>query len=649
MANYGSEPPVATTVATGHPVGFWFFFWGEFAERCSYYGMRAILALYMIDRLGVEKADASTYMSLFIAACYFFPLVGGFLADNFFGKYWTIVGFSLPYVVAQFIVGIENQYIIFGALALLAMGSGVIKPNISTLMGMTYDQQRPGQDQLRTSAFSYFYMAINIGAALSQFSMPWLRTKYGYQVAFLFPAALMALALVIFALGKRYYATERIVRKIVGEESDLPNDGRTITGLHITYEAVTRSQAAAETALKWKTLGRIGSVFLMVMFFWAIFDQSASTWIFFADTYMDTTLIGERTDGTAMVLTAQSAESTFGFPTFRMSPDAIQAFNPVFIVLFVPISVWLFKTLNRMGFKIQATHKMTLGFVLTGSTMLIMAFAASLAGPKQDAIKLATKEGEVILPMSKIDLEKVAPNVGSGGATTDVGFGENVVLNAGDWTYDKDKKKVNLSNGTFKLADGKILTVANGRIDFAKSTVFGNGSVSAPGALDLKLKPGTYANGSGTLVIGELNRAEAKSEPLPPPKTEEQEPPKATLEVVEWVKPNERVTMWWKVFAFLVITIAEILISVTGLELAFVAAPQSMKSFVTACWLAVVFLANLLINAPITRLYQKMSPQEYFLMLAVAMVVVVLVFIPIGIGFNKAMAKKAAEEEAMNQ
>src|SRR3954469_23743111 len=69
-----------------HPRGFWFFFWGEFAERCSYYGMRAILSLYMADQLGLGEANAATYMSFFIAACYFLPLVGGYVADNFFGK-----------------------------------------------------------------------------------------------------------------------------------------------------------------------------------------------------------------------------------------------------------------------------------------------------------------------------------------------------------------------------------------------------------------------------------------------------------------------------------------------------------------------------------------------------------------------------------
>ena len=87
---------------------------------------------------------------------------------------------------------------------------------------------------------------------------------------------------------------------------------------------------------------------------------------------------------------------------------------------------------------------------------------------------------------------------------------------------------------------------------------------------------------------------------------------KATVEEIDWVKPAERVTVWWQVFAYLIMTVAEILVSITGLELAFVAAPPTMKSFVTACWLAVVFLANLLINAPITRLYPTMSPGVYF-------------------------------------
>src|SRR5690349_5923564 len=91
-----------------HPTGFWFFFWGEFAERCSYYGMRAILARYMADQLALGQDNAGTYNSFFIAACYFLPLLGGWVADKFFGKYWTIVGFSIPYILGHVILGVES-------------------------------------------------------------------------------------------------------------------------------------------------------------------------------------------------------------------------------------------------------------------------------------------------------------------------------------------------------------------------------------------------------------------------------------------------------------------------------------------------------------------------------------------------------------
>src|ERR1700722_12284325 len=143
----------AANVPTSHPVGFLFFFWGEFSERCSFYGMKAILPIYLTAILAMPDTDASTTMNRFKAGCYLLPLLGGFLADRFFGKYWTIVGFAIPYVLGHFILGIPTHFALIIALILLAGGSGVIKPNISTLMGKTYDQKRPGQKALLTSAF----------------------------------------------------------------------------------------------------------------------------------------------------------------------------------------------------------------------------------------------------------------------------------------------------------------------------------------------------------------------------------------------------------------------------------------------------------------------------------------------------------------
>ena len=568
-----SAAATAQVANSSHPIGFWFFFWGEFAERCSYYGMRAILSLYMIERLGIDKGDAGTYMSLFIAACYFFPLIGGWIADNFLGKYWTIVLFSLPYVLAQFVVGIENKWIVIGSLLLLAMGSGVIKPNISTLMGLTYDQQRPGQTQLRTSAFSWFYMAINIGAVLAQSVMPALRDRFGYQTAFVFPAVLMAIALVIFAIGKRFYAQESIVRKTIGDPSRAPIESRTVTGIPVKTMFVSPEVKAEDSKLKLETLSKIGALFVTVMFFWSIFDQSASTWIFFADTYMNCNLFG-----------------------YQTRADAIQAFNPLFIVLLVPVSVWFFKK-----FPLKATTKIALGYVLTGLSMVIMALAGFLAGESTKALKLTFPEGSVVVPNSTQKLDNPGNEFTIG----------DIAIRSSDFQFNPANKKLEFKNGEISLPNAKTLSVADGHV-------------------------GSLQNDSAFLEFL----------PVAKPQDVKKDSATVTVEGIDWVKPNERVSVWWQIFAYLILTVAEILISITGLELAFVAAPESMKSFVTACWLCVVFLANLLINAPVTRLYTQMSPEIYFAMLAAVMALILVIYLPIAKRFDQMMARKQTADAA---
>lgn len=428
--------PIPRFSFSAHPRGLWFFFWGEFAERSSYYGMRAILLLYMTERLGFTDGRASQVMSVFIAACYFLPLVGGWLADNFIGRYRTIVGFSLPYIVGHVLLGVESKWFLYSALALLAMGSGVIKPNISSLMGMTYDQQRPGQPHLRSEAFAIFYASINVGAALSSFAMPWLRTQFGYAVAFLFPAGLMVLSFLIFALGKPYYAQEKIEHKRLTPQ---------------------------EFNERLQVLLRLGGLFLVVAFFWSIFDQSASTWTLFAKDHIRLNLFG-----------------------YKIEPDMIQALNPLFIILFLPPITALWRVLERAGLPLRASDKMLIGFLLTGISMAVMAVAGYLAG-----------------------------------------------------------------------AEG-------------------------------------------------------------------------------------RVSVLWQVIPYILITVAEVCISVVGLELAFTAAPATMKSFVAACWLLTVFFGNLF-NAQITPLYGAtieslglhLTPGNYFLGFALADIPITLAFFLIARQFNR--------------
>ena len=580
------DPPVPTS----HPIGFYFLFAGEFAERCSFYGMRAILSLYMTERLGVDEGNAGMFMSCFIALCYFFPLIGGWVADNYIGKYWTIVGFSAPYIVAHLIIGIEDQWTVAFALILAAMGSGVIKPNISTLMGMTYDQQRPGQERLLTSAFSLFYISINIGAFLSQLLVPIIRTEFNYQLAFFFPAVLMFLALGFFAAGKRFFATETIERKVVTENPSQPiPDGKTVTGLTIKYTPVTQEQKAADQALRWQTVLRIMYVFLTVMFFWAVFDQSASTWIFFANTFMDCTIFG-----------------------YAVPPDSIQSLNALFIVLFVPVSLVLYSKLDRAGYKVKATHKITAGFILTGVSMAILGVAGLMAGQKQETLKLITPDGELVLPMW--DGGKLEDVQSSGGEPVTIGTG--VQVRSTEFEYNADKNKVYFGSGAVVLADGTEIAIDNGRL-----------SSETPDAEVL--------TGGGVLesILTPNADRPAQSDDLEKP----------TLQVVEWVKPEQRVTVWWQVFAYVILTIGEILISITGLELAFVAAPQSMKGFVTACWLFTVGLGNLVLNIPLTQIYPLMSPGPYFMMLAGMMGVITLIFLPIAVRFNRGLEADKAK------
>jgi POT family proton-dependent oligopeptide transporter len=322
--------PVEKTGADGHPRGFFFIFWGEFAERSSYYGMRAILFLYLTTVIHLSDTKAGPLYSGFKMACYLLPLLGGYIADRWLGKYWTIVGFSVPYVMGQFILTIPTEMTLFVALALLACGSGVIKPNLSTLMGQTYDEKRPGNESLRSQAFQWFYLSINIGALLSQFSMPWLRDNFGYSVAFLFPAFLMTFALTAFAAGKRHYAHET-------------------PGQHVEKTPEERQQ-------QWQTVVRLLGVFGMIVFFWMAYEHNDTLWIAFTRDY---------------VHLPQLPGMSHPIP-----PDQLQFINALCVIIFIPVFTLLFARLDPDVKIFTAMRKIFAGFLFTALAAGLIALAA---------------------------------------------------------------------------------------------------------------------------------------------------------------------------------------------------------------------------------------------------------------------------------
>jgi len=222
----------------------------------------------------------------------------------------------------------------FLALALLACGSGVIKPNISSLMGMTYDQQRPGNITLRANAFLWFYFSINVGSTISMLALPIVRNHYGYQVAFAFPAVLMALALVTFALGKRFYATE-----VVG-----PPPPRT----------------EEERAQQWRVLLGLFGIFFLMIFFWVAYEHNDNLWVFFAQDHMDLTM-----------------PAWLGGAV--LAPDQFQFVNAALILAFVPLSQWFWPKVDPTGTRFPHTTKMLIGFLFTAAAPATMALAAQLA------------------------------------------------------------------------------------------------------------------------------------------------------------------------------------------------------------------------------------------------------------------------------
>jgi dipeptide/tripeptide permease len=480
--------------------------------------MMAILPRFISDEAGLYLGDANsnTWVSMFKAGAYTLPLVGGFLADQYFGKYRLIVLFSIPYILGHFLMSYETVMWTMVALSLLAMGSGIIKPNISTLMGMTYDQKRPGDDALRSMAFGMFYMAINVGAFFSYLFLPVIRDDYGYSIAFMCPAVLMAVSFLIFAAGKPFYAVEKIVRTKATPE---------------------------EWTLKLLTIRRVAGIFLVITFFWAIFDQSHTVWIYFARDFTDLKIFG-----------------------FDISVEQIGTLNPLLIVVFIPLLPILWNFVEKQGYKVRPTDKIMIGFVLTCMTMGIMALAGYMCTEYDEKMVKKTEKA-----ITKVEVD--APSK----VSIDVVTGKHDL---------KKEKEVDAKDRSqLNVARSERVTIT---------------------------------------IVAETEKEQLR----------------------RFVTPENKVTLWWEVAAFVLLTLAEVLISVTGLELAFVVAPASMKSFVTALWLMTVAVANFFINAPVGRLYNTMSPGNYHLMLTGMMVVVIVVFYFVSQRFNQMAEEQQKAQEA---
>lgn len=320
----------APAASPGMPPGIPYIIGNELAERFSFYGMRAILYLFMTTALVTHggapdlmgEAEARKWTHLFIAAVYFTPLIGAFLADLWLGKYRTILLLSLVYCAGHVVLAVDNTRTgLVAGLGLIALGAGGIKPCVSAHVG---DQFGPSNAHLLPRAFHFFYLSINAGAAVSQLLTPWLLDSAGPHVAFGIPGLLMFAATFVFWLGRHRFVHIPAEPKRFLAEVRAPSFQRTLAGLVPLY--------------------------LLITVFWSIFDQTASAWIDQAKK-MDRMLFG-----------------------WELHPAQLQAANPFFILLLIPIfSQWLYPRVGRLV-ELTPLRKIGAGYVGTLATLAVSAW-----------------------------------------------------------------------------------------------------------------------------------------------------------------------------------------------------------------------------------------------------------------------------------
>jgi POT family proton-dependent oligopeptide transporter len=317
----------------GMPPGIPHIIGNEAAERFSFYGMKAILAVFMVSYLhlmdgrgsgGMNEAEATAKVHLFNGAVYLTPLFGALLADIFLGKYRTIIALSIVYcaghaaLACMGLFGNSTVWLTAG-LMLIALGSGGIKPCVSAHVG---DQFGMRNAHLLPRIFNWFYFSINLGAFLSMLLTPWLLEWYGPHWAFGVPGVLMALATLVFWLGRHRFI-------------HVPSGGR-------KFFRELFSGTGVRAVLKLLPL------YLFVAMFWALFDQTGSTWIFQAQD-MDRRFLG-----------------------FEWLPSQIQSLNSVFVLTFIPLfSYFLYPAISRV-WTLTPLRKIGLGlFVMVTSFALV--------------------------------------------------------------------------------------------------------------------------------------------------------------------------------------------------------------------------------------------------------------------------------------
>jgi len=358
MSNAASTP----TTENHFPRQARFILGNEAAERYSYYGMKGILALYITNVLLKDKDYSTNVIHLFGFVNYFMPLVGAWVSDKFWGRYRTILWISLFYCLGHGVLAMSDLFhgvdakvwCLFTGLGLIAFGSGGIKPCVSAFMG---DQFKPEQRHLLPKAYAAFYWCINLGSTAAFLTIPLIRKEFGYGWAFGVPGIAMGLATFVFWLGTKRYT-------MVPPSSKTKEAGffrvlfyaidhrhQRTPGQHF-WDVARGPFTDAEVDAAKSVLPILG-VFALVPVFWALFDQTFSTWVL---------------QGETMVPYQISYRSL----NYSIGPEEMLSANPILVMIFIPImTMFVYPAMGRFATPLR---RMCLGMFLAAFSFVIVAW-----------------------------------------------------------------------------------------------------------------------------------------------------------------------------------------------------------------------------------------------------------------------------------
>ena len=359
-----------------HPKGLQVLFFTEMWERFSYYGMRALLVLYLVNSLNLSESNALHIYAVYTGLVYLTPIFGGYLADRFLGPQKAIFIGGITMILGHFLMAFPDH--LYLAMGLLIIGNGYFKPNISTLLGSLYKKN----DIRRDSGFSFFYVGINLGAFLAPITIGLIGETVDWHYGFAIAGVGMTLGLIQFGFGQKH-----LIKEDFSKKTKLLNlrDWTLITALSVLNIPITisflalndiftiyfyeilcgliaftiilklkKGQRKKYTYDDLKKISYISLLSVFVIFFWIGFEQAGGSLTLYANSNIDRTIFG-----------------------LLIPASFFQAVNPMIIILLGPFIAKLWLKIDKSNYSISTAKKMGFGLILLGSGFLLLTFASN--------------------------------------------------------------------------------------------------------------------------------------------------------------------------------------------------------------------------------------------------------------------------------